>query len=121
MFKEKIFSFSSASFTDIEQQLKNSNPKKASQDTDIPTRILKGNSDLFAQFVLKNYNEVITTSTFPNILKHANLRPVYKKDSRNEVQNYLPVSILSNLSKAYEKRLFNEKETHFDDILSKYQ
>ena len=33
------------------------------------TRILKENSDLFAQFVLKRYSEVITTSAFPNILK----------------------------------------------------
>ena len=30
--------FSLATFTDIEQQLKNINAKKASQDTDIPTR-----------------------------------------------------------------------------------
>ena len=38
----------------IEQKLKKMNPKKASQDTDIPTRILKENSDFSAQFILKN-------------------------------------------------------------------
>ena len=105
----------------MEQQLKNSTPKKPSQDTDIPTRILKENSDLFAQFALKNYNEVITTSTVPDILKHANLRPVYKKYSRNEMQNYRHVSTFSNLSKVYEKCMFNEMETHFDNFLLKYQ
>ena len=47
--ERRNFSFSSATFTDIEQQLKNLNPKKASQDTDIPTRILKENSELFVQ------------------------------------------------------------------------
>ena len=57
--KKKIFSFRFATFTDIEQQLKHLHPKKASQDTDIWTRILKENSHHFAQFVLKNYNEVI--------------------------------------------------------------
>ena len=54
-------------------------------------------------------------------MKYTIETPVYKKDSRNEVQNYHPVSILSNLSKVYEKCLFNEMATHFDDILSKYQ
>ena len=63
--------------------MKNLNPKKVSQDTGIPTRILKENSDLFAQCFLKNYNEVITTSTFPNILKHATVRPIYKKRLQN--------------------------------------
>ena len=43
------------------------------------------------------------------------------KEIRNEVQNYYPVSILSNLSIVYEKCLFNEMATHFDDILSNYQ
>lgn len=38
-----------------------------------------------------------------------------------EIQNYRPLSILSNLSKVYEKCQFNEMVTHFDDILPKYQ
>ena len=90
---KRNFSLSFAFFTDNKQQLKNLNPKKASQDTDIPpTRILKENS---AQFVLKNNNEVINTSTIPNILEYANVKPGYERDSRN----YRPMSILSNLFK----------------------
>ena len=54
--KRVNFSFNFATFTDIEQKLKNLNPRKTSQDTDIRTRILKENSDLFAEFVLKNYD-----------------------------------------------------------------
>lgn len=50
---EKSF-FSFVTFTVIEQQLKNLNQNKAFQDTYIPTRILKENSDLFAQFIFKN-------------------------------------------------------------------
>ena len=54
-------------------------PQEPSQGTDISTRILKENSDLLAQSVLKIYNEVITTRTFPNILKYATVKPSYKK------------------------------------------
>ena len=113
-------SFSFATFTAIEQQLKNLNPNKASRDTNIPTRILKKNSDLISKFVLKNYNEVTITLTFPNILKHGNVIHAQKKASRNKVQ-LSPCEYLSNLSKVYEKCLFNEMTTHFDNILSKYQ
>ena len=77
--ERRNFYFMFAFFTGIEQQLKNLNPKKASQDTNIPTRILKENSDIFAQFVLKNHNEVQTTSIFPNVLRHGTVRPIYKK------------------------------------------
>ena len=52
MLKKVFFSF--VTFTVIEQQLKNLNQNKAFQDTHIPTRILKENSDLFAQFIFKN-------------------------------------------------------------------
>ena len=62
----------------------------------------------------------LTASTLPNILKHATVRPVYKKDSKNKLQNYRPVNILNNLSKVCEKFLFNEMATHFDNILSIY-
>ena len=65
--ERKNFSLSFATFIDIEQ-LKSLKLRKASQDTDSPTRILKENCDLFAQFILKMYNEAKTLSTFPNML-----------------------------------------------------
>ena len=83
------------------------------------TRILKENSDLFAQFVLKRYSEVITTSTFPNILKmlilHLSIIKFQKRSTK------LSPSILSNLPKVYAESLFNKIATYFDNILSKYQ
>ena len=39
--------------------------------------------------------------TFPDILKKAEVTPVYKKDDMNDKQNYRPVSTLSNLSTTY--------------------
>ena len=42
------------------------------QDTDIPTRIIKENSDLFAHFIIKDYNDKIVKSEFPQTMKNAN-------------------------------------------------
>ena len=47
-------------------------------------------------------------------------RPI-KKEGKNEAQNYRSVGILSILSKVYERCLFNEIATYFDNILSKHQ
>ena len=63
---------------------------------------------------------MLIKSEFSQTLKIANVTPVYKKDSRNDETNYRPVRILSNLSKMYEKYMFNEIAEYFD-ILSKYQ
>ena len=43
--------------------------KKACQDTDIPTKIVQENSDIFAEFVFQNLNYAIEFSVFPANIK----------------------------------------------------
>ena len=73
--------------------------QKATQSNDVPTKVLKENYDTFATFITENVNDMIENSVFPDSFKQADIKPVYKKDSRNEKENCRPVSILSNLSK----------------------
>ena len=47
--------------------------------------------------------------------------PVFKKDDRNLKSNYRPISILSNLSKVFEKIIHDQISVFFLDVLSKYQ
>ena len=58
---------------------------------------------------------------FPNELKQADIKPIYKKESRNEKENYRPISILPNLSKIFERCMYDQLKDHFDKLLSKYQ
>ena len=58
---------------------------------------------------------------FPDELKHADVKPIYKKESRNKKGNYRPVSILPNLSKIFEHCMYDQLKDYFDKILSKYQ
>ena len=73
--------------------------------SDIPTNIIKKNYDIFSEFLFANFNDIILTSLFPEQLKFADIKPVFKKDSQNDKWNYRPVSILSNISKIYERLL----------------
>ena len=94
---------------------------KASQQSDIPTKILKQNSDYFAEYFYENINQFISKSIFPSDLKLADVTPVYKKKSKNSKDNYRPVSILSNISKIYERCIYDQIQLFFDSLLSKYQ
>ena len=58
-------------------------------------------------------------SVFPDSLKQVDIKPVYKEDSRNEKENYRPVSISPKLSKIYERCIYMQMSKYFDSILSK--
>ena len=44
---------------------------------------------------------MIENSVFSDSPKQVDIEPVYTKDSRNEKENYRPVSVLPNVSKIY--------------------
>ena len=44
-----------------------------------------------------------------------------KKKSKSSKDNYSPVSILSDISKVYERCIYDQIQIYFDKILSKYQ
>ena len=93
------FSFKNVQEEEILKELNNLNINKATQNTDIPTKIIKKNSDIFGDFIFSNLNCCINTSSYPSLLKRADIAPVHKKDSKSEKNNNRPVSILSNISK----------------------
>ena len=86
---------------DIEKEILNLNVAKASQVLDIPTKIIKKNSDIFSDILLKEFNKSLEIRKFPSSLKIANVSPVYKKGNRSDKDNYRPVSVLPNLSKNF--------------------
>ena len=47
--------------------------------------------------------------------------PVHKKEIKSDKVNYRPVSILPNLSKIYEKLVYQQLYEHFNSILSPKQ
>ena len=94
---------------------------KASQPLDIPTKIIRQNADIFSEFFFANINHSINNSTFPDQLKWADVKPVFKKNSRTVKENYRPVSILPNISKIYERCLYTQLYDYFDVIFSQNQ
>ena len=72
-------------------------------------------------FLLIIFNQSVANSIFPSSLKYADITPVFKKGYRNLSDNYRPVSILSNISKIFERCIFQQTSKCMEPLLSKYQ
>ena len=117
----KNFSFHSVSIEEIKKEISNLDVTKCCQVSDIPTKIVKENSDIFADIIFHNLNDCFINSVFPENFKTADVIPIFKKGDRADKDNYRPVSILSNLSKIYERCIYSQMADFFEKILSKYQ
>ena len=93
------------------------NVHKTCQLKDIPTKIIKMNSDIFGNFNSLHFNYCIDTGEFPQEFKNADIIPAHKKREKSDKTNYRPVGILPNLSKIYEKLIYDQLYDYFDKIL----
>ena len=92
------FYFTELEVTDIEKEIKKINRKKASQNFEIPIKIIKENSEIYADFLCKNINNSIMSSLFPPCLKMTDITSIYKKGKKDFKGNYRPArSILDQL------------------------
>ena len=83
-------------------------------------KVIKINKDIFANFITDYFTYCIACSEFPDELKHAVI-PVHKKNEKCNKTNYRPVSILTNISKIYEKLLYDQLSKYFDSLLATNQ
>ena len=73
--------------------LQNIDSKKTTQQADVPVRIIKESKFTFSKILSEMFNFYIDNSTFPNGLKKADIKPVYKKDDPFDKTNYRPISV----------------------------
>ena len=69
--------------------------------------ILKCCPPVIENYLTNCFNNSIEKQFFPNSLKIAKVIPPYKKGNANDPGNYRPISLLSSLSKVFEKLLYN--------------
>ena len=84
--------------------------------TDIPVKIIKENKDVKSFYVFHNFNNALSSCSFPTGLKYADVPPAFKKDDKTDKENYRLISILPNLSKVYERVMYDQMYPFFDQI-----
>ena len=102
--------------------LKNLDKKKRTcQENDILVKIIKLHNDIFSYFIHHNFNNSLLSSIFPSEWKRAGNISIHKKKSKFDIKIYRPVSIVSVITKIYERCMFDQRYSYFNQILSKHQ
>ena len=96
-------------------------PKKVVQSNDIPTKLIKNFSGFFSDYLYIDLNKCIKDGEYVEDFKNAEVRPLYQKDGREEKSKCRPVSILSNVSKIYERCLYDHIYDFIENRFAKYQ
>ena len=96
---KKIQFHPSIELGEVEKEI--TNPRKTTTSNNIPTKLLKENSDICSTVLHKLINTSITGGTFPDQHKIADISPVFKKDDATNAKNYIPISVLPSVSKVY--------------------
>lgn len=82
----------------------------------LSAQFISSNSDLILPLLVHIINTSFTTGIFPNELKVANVIPLFKSGSNSIFTNYRPISLLSTISKIFEKLFYSR----LLDFLNKY-
>ena len=114
------FHFTPVSVEQSTENIKGLDKKKASTFNGIPSKILSDNYDIISPFVTKMYNDSNINMYFPDLLKLADITPIYKKDDTTNKENYRPVSILPSVSKIFERNMYDQISNYIDKFLSLY-
>ena len=109
---EKSVIFDEIETSEISQIIKDLNPNKSS---DLSPRILNLYNDVIAPVLKILLNNCMRSGIFPDELKIARVKPLYKSGDKSDITNYRPISLLPVLSKIFEKLIHSRLTKLFDD------
>ena len=105
---DESFSFKSISKDDITEPVKKLPSNKASISNDIPISIIKNFVNCYCEKLASIFNDCLEENKFPNLMKIAEITPVFKKFDNTSKDNYRPISALSDFTKLFESIIFTQ-------------
>jgi hypothetical protein len=88
---------------EIENIIKSLKPKNSSGYDGISTKLMKICPPFISSPSAHTYNKFLSSGIFPNYLKYAIVKPLFKKGNKNKISNYRPISILIYFPKILDK------------------
>ena len=108
------FAFSNVNGGEIIKIINNLPSKSNTGKDQISTNLLKQIKHCITPSLTLIINQMLNTGIFPDNLKIAKIIPLFKKDDDKFFSNYRPISLLSSISKVFEKVIHNQIHCHFD-------
>ena len=89
----------------------------------ISPKVLKWSPHLFAPILHVAYNKCIRQGRYPSNLKIAKVSPIHKGGDKNDIDNYRPISVLTQFNRILERLIAKRLVSFFErfNIISKKQ
>ena len=99
---------------EVEKNIVELDPNKKTSIHGIPIKFIKMSSSIISPILKELFNQCIYQGTFPDILKIAEIVPIFKSGFTELYSNYRPISLSPSVSKLFEKCIYNKIYNFFD-------
>ena len=108
---------------DILLLIRKLNPNKASGSDGISAQMLLVCDESVVLPLKIIFKNILETSVYPDMWKLADVTPIFKKEDKQLVKNYRPISLLPICGKIFEKLVFNSLYTYLssNNLITKNQ
>ena len=107
------FAFTLVAENDVLKHLSSLRTKNSAGIDGISVKLLKKISSALISPLTLIINQSLVTGIFPDKLKIAKVLPLFKKDDHTLMDNYRPISLLTSISKLFEKVVFSQLYDYF--------
>ena len=108
---------------DILLLIRKLNPNKASGSDGISTQMLLISDESVVLPLKIIFRNILDSSVYPDLWKIADVTPIFKKEDKQLVKNYRPISLLPICGKIFEKLIFNSLYSYLslNNLITKNQ
>ena len=97
--------------SEVEKYINNLKPKRSSGMDKIDNILIKELRDLISEPLSIIYSNSLSEGIFPDKMKTSKVIPLHKNKSKDETNNYRPISLLLTISKILEKAMYHRVYT----------
>ena len=114
--KHGNFKFHPESIEKVEYLIRRIKPNVATGHDELSERLIKEATPVILEDLKNLINLSYETCTFPDQLKTATVKALHKKGGNNDPAQYRPVSILTTVSKVFERSAVEQLTNYYDSI-----
>lgn len=106
---------------EVAETMKNFPMNKGIGTDNFPPIVIKNCVSTLAKPIAVLFNKSILDGVLPTSLKTSHITPIYKKGSKQNVENYRSIATMPSLLKLFEKIMLNKIMSHFGPLLNPSQ
>lgn len=100
---------------EVEKAINSQKLEKAPGPDRIPNELMRGTIKEISPILAKIFNEIIQTGLIPNQWGESHIILLHKKGARDDIGNYRPISLMSNIYKVFAKVILERISKQLDE------